>query len=60
MKGTIQMNIDVKGWMETEGRVRWVTKGIMKSGKKWTCHTYSKKRQKEDAVKEIYTMVNGG
>ena len=49
------MEIDVKGWMETEGRVRWVTKGIMKSGKKWTCYTFSKKRQKVNAVKEIYT-----
>tara|TARA_R100001530_G_scaffold49324_1_gene36903 strand:+ start:445 stop:615 length:171 start_codon:yes stop_codon:yes gene_type:complete len=49
------MNVDVKGWMETEGRTRWVTKGIMKSGRKYTCHSFGIKPRKANAVKEMYT-----
>ena len=49
------MNIDIKGWMETEGRARLVTKGIMKSGKKWTCYSFGVKQKKASAVKEMYT-----
>ena len=49
------MNIDIKGWIETEGRERWVTKGIMKNGKKWTCYSFGVKQKKASAVKEMYT-----
>ena len=48
-------NINVKGWMETEGRERWVTKGIMSTGKKWTCYSFGVKQRKASAVKEVYT-----
>ena len=48
------MEIDVKGWMETEGRTRWVTKGVMKSGKKWTCHSFGIKQRKSNAVEEVF------
>ena len=48
------MEIDVKGWMETEGRTRWVTEGIMKNGKKWTCRSFGIKQRKANAVKEVF------
>ena len=47
--------INVKGWMETEGRERWVTQGVMSNGKKWTCYSYGVKQRKASAVKEVYT-----
>ena len=48
------MEIDVKGWMETEGRTRWVTNGTMKNGKKWTCHSFGIKQRKGNALKEVF------
>ena len=52
------MEIDVKGWMETEGRTRWITKGTMKNGKKYICHSFGIKqlvgKRKRSAVKEVF------
>ena len=48
-------NINIKDWSETEGRTRWITKGIMANGKKYICRSYGIKQRKENAVKEIYT-----
>jgi len=49
------MNLNIKRWMKTEGRERWVTEGILKSGKKWTCYSFGLKQKKASAVKEMYT-----
>ena len=48
------MILNIKRWMETEGRERWVTKGILKSGKKWTCYSFGIKQKKASAVKEVF------
>ena len=48
------MEINIKEWNETEGRARGVTKGVMKSGKKWTCHSFGIKQRKSNAVEEVF------
>ena len=47
-------NVGVKEWMETEGRTRWVTEGVTKNGKKYTCHSFGIKQSKDNAVKEVF------
>tara|TARA_Y100000296_G_scaffold17040_1_gene20037 strand:- start:556 stop:735 length:180 start_codon:yes stop_codon:yes gene_type:complete len=49
------MEINLKQWNETEGRIRWVTKGVMSDGKKWTCYSFGVKQRKASAVKEMFT-----
>ena len=50
------MEIDVKGWMETEGRVRYVGKGVLSNGKKYNYRFFGKDKPKgrTKTVKEIY------
>ena len=48
------MEIDVKGWMETEGRTRWVTEGVLKNGRKYICHSFGIKQRKDNAVEEVF------
>ena len=47
-------NVGVKEWMETEGRTRWVTEGVTKNGKKYTCHSFGIKQRKANVVKEVF------
>ena len=49
------MEINLNQWNETEGRIRWVTKGVMSDGKKWTCYSFGVKQRKASAVKEMFT-----
>ena len=49
------MEINLNQWNETEGRIRWVTKGVMSDGKEWTCYSFGVKQRKASAVKEMVT-----
>jgi len=52
----MSIEIDVKGWMETEGRIRWSGKGVLSDGRKYNFHSFGKDKPKgrTKTVKEIY------
>ena len=54
------MEIDVKGWMETEGRVRYVGKGVLSNGKKYNYRFFVKDKPTHGRIKTTRQVFRNG
>ena len=50
------VEINIKGWMETEGRTRWSGKGVLPNGSTYTFHSFGEDKPsgRTKTVKEMY------